>query len=142
MPITVHKLVKGNALHCVGEQDTVLSAVRVMVHNNIGAVAVCRDGKLTGIFSERDLMKRVVAEGRDARTVTVGEVMTPEVTAIAPDAPVESALVLMKHGGFRHLPITEGRKIIGMVSLRDLLLHEVQEKETDLDHFRRYVASA
>jgi CBS domain-containing protein len=142
MPITVHKLVKGNPLHCVGEQDTVLSAVRVMVENNIGAVAVLRDGELTGIFSERDLMKRVVAEGRDPRGVKVAEVMTRELTAITPDAPVEGALLLMKQGGFRHLPITQERRIVGMISLRDLLLYEVEEKDADLDHFRRYVASA
>jgi CBS domain-containing protein len=142
MSITVQKVFKGSCLHCVHEHDTVLSAVRVMVEHNIGAVAVVRDGELVGMFSERDLMKRVVAEGRDANKVTVREAMTHEVTAITPEAPVESAMVLMKQGKFRHLPITQGRKVVGMLSLRDLLLHEVEEKDADLDHFRRYVASA
>jgi CBS domain-containing protein len=142
MAITVQKVFKNTCLHCVSEEDTVLSAVRVMVEHNIGAVAVVRDGELVGMFSERDLMRRVVAEGGDAGALKVADVMTSEVTAITPDAPVEGAMVLMKHGGFRHLPITEGRKIVGMLSLRDLLLYEVQEKDADLDHFRRYVASA
>jgi CBS domain-containing protein len=142
MPMTVQKVFKVSCLHCVTEQDTVLSAVRVMVEHNIGAVAVVRDGELVGMFSERDLMKRVVAEGRDPRAIKVHEVMTSEVTAITPDTPVESAMVLMKQGKFRHLPITEDRRIVGMLSLRDLMLHEVQEKDADLDHFRRYVASA
>ncbi len=142
MVMTVQKLVEGNPLHCVGEHDSVLSAVRRMVENNIGVVAVVRNGELVGMFSERDLMKRVVAQGGDAGTLKVGEVMTTGITAITPDAPIEGAMLLMKQGGFRHLPITQGRKIIGMLSLRDLLLHTVNEKDYELDMFRDYVTKA
>ncbi len=142
MAMTVKKLVEGHPVHSVGEHDTVLSAVRRMVENNIGAVAVVRSDELVGMVSERDLMKRVVAQGRDPNKTTMGEVMTTGITAVTPDAPVEGAMLLMKQGGFRHLPITQGRKIIGMISLRDLLWHTVNEQDYELEMFRDYIAKA
>jgi CBS domain-containing protein len=83
---------------------------------------VLRDGELAGIFSERDVMNRVVAAGRSPGQTRVSEVMTANPQSVKADDSVEHCLFMMKEFGFRHLPIVEGKKLMGLVSLRDLLL--------------------
>ena len=135
-------LVKGHELFQVSENQSVLDAVRAMVARNIGAVPVVRNADLVGLFSERDLMKRVVAEGRDAATLKISDVMTTDVTTVAPNESIEHCMVLMKQHGFRHLPICDGRRLVGMLSLRDLLLYEVAEKDVEVQMFRAYINSS
>jgi CBS domain-containing protein len=135
----IFDLVKGHETHSVSEEEIVLDAVRMMVAANIGAVPVLRNGELVGIFTERDLMKRVVAEGRDPATTRVGAVMTVNLLAVSPDESIENCMVLMKQHSVRHLPICEGRKLKGMVSLRDVLLHDVEEKDGEVKFMRAYI---
>ena len=81
-----------------------------------------RDGELAGIFSERDIMNRVVAAGRSPGQTRVSEVMTANPRAVSVEETVENCLFIMREFGFRHLPITEGKKLKGLVSLRDIML--------------------
>jgi CBS domain-containing protein len=111
----------------------------MMVERNIGAVPVLRDGQLEGIFSERDLMKRVVAEGRDTKTTRVEDVMTSDPLVVCPEESVDSCMVLMRNHGFRHLPICDGKKLRGLVSLRDLLLRDLSEKDDEVRMMRAYI---
>ena len=97
----------------------VLEVVQAMVKRNVGAVLVLDAGRLAGIMTERDLL-RAVARGLGEDTV-VGDHMTPHPETIAPDDTSEHAVVLMIHGGFRHLPVLEGGRIVGIVSIRDLM---------------------
>jgi CBS domain-containing protein len=92
---------------------------RAMVSRNVGAVLVVDDGRLAGIMTERDLMRAVARGAVDA--AVVGECMTRNPETIEPDATTEYAAVLMIHGGFRHLPVTEGDQVVGMISIRDLI---------------------
>ena len=110
---------------------TVLEAARFMMEHKIGALPVLRNGELVGIFSERDIMNRVVAVGRLPGTTKISEVMTTNPKAVSVDETVENCLFLMREFGFRHLPITDGKEIKGLVSLRDILLRYISQKEAD-----------
>lgn len=97
----------------------VQEAARSMDGRGVGAVIVLDGGRLTGVFTERDLL-RAVARGH-ATNATVGDFMTPHPETIEPDESTEQAAVLMIHGGFRHLPVVEGGVVVGILSIRDLM---------------------
>lgn len=120
---------------------TVLETVRAMVERNIGAVPVMHSGKLVGIFSERDLMRRVVGEGRDPCATCVAEVMTEDPMAVGTGEELETCMTLMRRHGFRHLPVCHEGQLVGMVSLRDILLHDLSEKDDEVRMMRAYIHS-
>jgi len=138
----IYDVVRTNELFTIDGDRSVAEAARFMSEHNIGAVPVIRNGELSGIFSERDLMKRVVAEGRDTQKTTVAEVMSRDVFTVGPHESLDNCMVLMKMRGIRHLPIVEGSELIGMVSLRDILLHEVTEMDGEVRAMRAYMQSS
>ncbi len=127
--------------YTVNAGESVLAAARFMVERNIGAVPVLERGELAGIFSERDIMKRVLAEGRDPRTTKVSEVMTRDPKTVAPSESLENCMLLMREHGFRHLPVCDGKRLVGLVSLRDLLLRDLTEKDDEVRMMRAYIHS-
>ena len=126
---TLRELVKDRKLYSVEATRTVLEAARFMMEHNIGALPVVRNGELAGILSERDIMNRVVAVGRTPGTTVVSEVMTANPRAVAADESIEECLFIMREFGFRHLPIVDGKDLTGLVSLRDVLMHQTAEME-------------
>jgi CBS domain-containing protein len=126
---TLRELVKDRKSYSVDASRTVLEAARYMMEHNVGAVPVLRNGELTGILSERDIMNRVVAVGRTPGTTTVTEVMTANPRAVPIDESIEECLFIMREFGFRHLPIVDGNELKGLVSLRDVLMHRAAEIE-------------
>ena len=136
---TIYDLVKHHQPYTITAEQTVLEASRQMVAKNIGAVPVLREGELVGIFSERDIMNRVVAEGRDPACTHVSEVMTAHPLTVDIRDSIEHCMVLMKEHGFRHLPICEGKKLKGIVSLRDILLRNLTEKDEEVRMMRAYI---
>ena len=126
---TLRDLVKDRRVYSVEATRTVLEAARYMMEHNVGAVPVLRSGDLVGIFSERDIMNRVVAVGRTPGTTSVSEVMTANPRAVAADESIEECLFIMREFGFRHLPIVDGTQLRGLVSLRDVLMHQAAEIE-------------
>ena len=112
---------------------TVAAAARLMKERRVGAVLVVHDGSLAGIFTERDALHRVIAEGRDPATTRVAEVMTANPRTIAPDRPFGHALHLMYEGGFRHVPVVDNGRPLGVVSARDALGPDLQEFIAELD---------
>jgi len=121
--------------------QTVLEVASLMVEHNIGAVPVLQDGQMIGIFSERDLMSRVVVAGKDPARTPVSQVMTEDPMTVAPDDPLETCMTLMKRHGFRHLPVCAGRELKGVVSLRDIMLHDLDEKDDEVRMMRAYLHS-
>jgi CBS domain-containing protein len=118
----------------VSPDTTVLSAVELMNRQRVGAVAIVEGGKLSGIFTERDVMNRVVLTGRDPRTTPVSEVMTADVEAVSPEMSSGEALRIMVDRHFRHLPVVDAeRGVLGLLSVRDLLQHAVEELSHELD---------
>jgi CBS domain-containing protein len=126
---TLRDLLKDRRVYSVEGGRTVLEAARFMMEHNIGAVPVLRDGELVGIFSERDIMNRVVAAGRQPAHTAVSEVMTPNPRAVNLDETIEECLFIMEEFGFRHLPIVEGKQLKGLVSLRDVVMRHATELE-------------
>jgi CBS domain-containing protein len=126
---TLRDLVKDRKIYSVDAARTVLEAARFMLEHNIGALPVLRNGELAGIFSERDVMNRVVAVGRNPAYTAVSEVMTANPRAVGLDESIEECLFIMHEFGFRHLPIVDGKDLKGLVSLRDVVMHQAAELE-------------
>jgi CBS domain-containing protein len=108
-------------------KTTVIEAAQLMRSHSIGALMVVDDGELVGIFTERDALFRVIAEGREPKTIRVAAVMTRDPVTIHPDKPFADALHLMHESGFRHVPVVESGRAIGMVSARDALGPELED---------------
>jgi CBS domain-containing protein len=134
-------LIKDQETYHAEMGQTVLETVRAMVERNIGAVPVVHNGRLVGIFSERDLMKRVVAEGCDPRSTCLAEVMTDDPLTINMNEELDSCMVLMRRHSFRHLPVCHEGQLVGIVSLRDILLHDLSEKDDEVRMMRAYIHS-
>jgi CBS domain-containing protein len=126
---TLRHLVKDRKVYSIEAGRTVLEAARFMMEHNVGALPVIRNGELTGIISERDIMNRVVAQGRTPGHTEVAEVMTAKPRSVGLDESIEECLFIMREFGFRHLPIVDGRELKGLVSLRDVLMHQAAELE-------------
>ncbi|MCU1301170.1 MAG: putative signal-transduction protein with domain [Candidatus Sulfotelmatobacter sp.] len=135
----IFDLIKNQEIYQAEMGDTVLKTVRAMVERNIGAVPVLHNGKLVGIFSERDLMKRVVAESRDSRSTCLAEVMTENPLTVNMNEELEGCMALMRLHSFRHLPVCHEGHLIGIVSLRDILLHDLSEKDDEVRMMRAYI---
>jgi CBS domain-containing protein len=135
----VYDLIKHQETYRAEAEQTVLEVAQAMVDRNIGAVPVLRGDVLVGIFSERDLMKRVVAEGRDPRVTLLYEVMTEDPLTVSPNEQPNTCMHLMRRHGFRHLPVCEGQQLRGIISLRDLLLHDLDEKDDEVRMMRAYI---
>jgi len=139
---SIYDLVKEQEMCVADVDDNVMEVAQAMVERNIGAVPVVREGRLAGVFSERDLMRRIVVEGRDPHATKVGEVMPREPLSVSRNDDLEHCLVLMREHGFRHLPICEGERLLGFLSLRDLLLRDLSEKDDEVRLMRAYIHSA
>jgi CBS domain-containing protein len=113
-------------------------AARRMCERKVGAVLVTADGALPGIFTERDLMHRVIAAGRDPDATRLGEVMTPDPDTVDADDYAVDALALMSERGYRHLPVLEKGQLVGIVSRRDFLGEEIVIVEEELGHEQRF----
>ena len=113
---------KGNAVHTISPKASVLDAVDKMCEHRVGSVLVCDDDeKPVGIFSERDLMTRVILERHDPAKVKISAVMTAEVVVVDPSTSAQEAMALMTEERCRHLPVVDGNRIAGMISIGDLV---------------------
>jgi len=120
-------------------ETPVSKAAKLMATKNVGAVMVVEDERLVGIFTERDVVFRVVARGLDARTTRLADVMTPAPDTVDPDKPFGYALLMMHERGFRHLPVIQNSKLVGIVSSRSAMDPELEEFSSEAQrrkHFR------
>ena len=117
--------------------ETAREAAKRMAENCCGSVLVMEDDRMLGIFTERDLLARVVAAGRNPAEAKVREVMTRDVQIIEAGEPVEEAIRRMDEGGFRHLPVVEGERVLGIVSARDIPILELGRMAEELHERHR-----
>jgi CBS domain-containing protein len=131
---------KGTNIVSVAPTATVLEAARLMNDRSVGGVLVVDDaGSLLGIFTERDILRRVVAAGLAPDTTKVSEVFTRDVVTTSPTTSVDECGALMTSRRVRHLPVVDASGLHGVVTIRDLLAHQVSEHETTIQHLNSYV---
>lgn len=130
---------KGREIWTVKPTDTVLEALRVMAEHDIGAVAVLDGEKLVGIFTERDYARKVVLIGRASRDSAVRDIMTHKVMCVAPDRPVNECMALMTEHRLRHLPVLHQKRVVGIVSIGDLVKATIEEQEFTITQLQSYV---
>ena len=124
---TIRSVIEGQEYVTAPKSMAVRDAARLMKIHNVGAILVVEDDKLVGVFTERDALFRVVAEGRDAATTELGAVMTQNPRTVQVDSPFSLALQMMYEGGFRNVPVVEDGRPVGLVSARDALGPELKE---------------
>jgi CBS domain-containing protein len=124
---SIRSVMEKKKLVTVASDATVSETVKLMARKKVSAVMIVDDGRLVGIFTERDAVLRVMAPGRDARTTRMAEVMTTAPKTAAPDRTFGYALLMMHEHGFRHVPVVEDHKLIGIVSARDALNPDLEE---------------
>lgn len=118
---------------------TVAEACAVMATKNAGIVAVLEGKRLVGLFSERDVVRRVVNAGRDPKTTSVESVMTREIVVGTPDEAVESGVRKLDGANIRHLPIVDDGRLVSMLSVRDLLRVNLHERDEEIQHLHEYM---
>lgn len=121
---------------------TVREAIDLLAEKRIGALPVCEDEAVIGIFSERDVIYCLASAGADALDKSVSDVMTSPAITVAPDTEVLTALALMTRRRIRHLPVTEGGRAVGFISIGDLVKHRIDRIEADAEAMRAYIQSA
>ncbi|MGA2771959.1 MAG: CBS domain-containing protein [Bryobacteraceae bacterium] len=138
----VQDILQNRELFHVGENDNVASVVRRMAEMRVGAIVVLEGEQLRGVFSERDLMQRVVLERLDPELTPVKDVMSTDIATIDEMASVEEAMEAMHAHNCRHLPVTRGSRVVAFLSMRDLMHHELARKTEELHHMRAYIRGA
>jgi len=136
---TVRQMLDGKApLVSISSAATVYDALALMARHDVGALIVIDDGRLTGIFSERDYARKVILHGKQSKDLAVAAIMTPHVVRVGPDDSVEACMTLMTERHVRHLPVVDGDAAVGVVSIGDVvkaLLHEQQFVITQLERY-------
>lgn len=121
---------------------TVLDAITTMVAGNVGSLLVTEGGRLAGIVTERDYLRRVTLEGRDERTTPVREIMTSELMYVGPEASVEECMATMTEKRIRHLPVlTDERNVVGVVSIGDLVKFQTQQQSFEIKYLQDYITA-
>lgn len=135
----IRELVKRPEVHSVQKERPVLEVVQFMTQMNVGAVSVLEGEKLVGIFSERDLMTRVISKGLPPADTPVEQVMTRDPVVVDAQTSVEDCMRVMNQANCRHLPVVTAGKLVGMVSSRDLLLYNISQKDDEIHLMRAFI---
>lgn len=130
---------KGPVVVSLTPETTVRDAARVMNDHGIGGVLVLDQGRLVGIFTERDVMRRVVATGLDPAATPVSAVMTRDVVTTSADQAIAECRALMSSRRIRHVPVQDGAALVGVITSGDILAYEVALQETQINELQRYV---
>lgn len=130
---------KGNQIWWVSPDTTVFDALKLMAEKNAGALIVLDGEKLAGIFSERDYARKVVLKGKASREMAVKEIMTSEVTYILLAQSVEECMALMTDKRIRHLPVLEGEKLVGVISIGDVVKAIISDKDFIINQLEKYI---
>jgi CBS domain-containing protein len=131
---------KGSAIYSITPEAPVLDAIRLMAERGIGALLVLRDGTLAGIVTERDYARKVILKGHSSRETPVADIMTPAPTTVSPATTVDECMRLCTELRVRHLPVLDGSKLIGIVSIGDLVKAVITDQAAEIDHLQRYIA--
>jgi CBS domain-containing protein len=132
---------KGREIWSVSPDASVLDAIKLMAEKGIGAVLVCDDDRLVGILSERDYARKVVLEGRSSHETRVREIMTERVVYVRADQTIEEAMAIMTDRHIRHLPVFADDKLVGVVSIGDLVKEIISDQQFMIEQMVQYITS-
>ncbi|WP_028916353.1 CBS domain-containing protein [Pseudoxanthomonas sp. J35] len=140
---TVRQLLaeKPAEVYAVAPEAPVVEAIRLMAEKSIGAVLVLRGEMLAGILSERDYARKVVLQGRSSADTPASAIMTAQVVTVTPDTPVPACMQLMTDRRIRHLPVMEQGRVVGVISIGDLVKAVIADQQMELEQLQRYIAS-
>ncbi len=140
--ISIRQLLKrkGSEVWSTSPDASVYEALQLLAEKNIGALVVLRDGELVGVISERDYARKVILRRKTSMKTPVKEIMTEEVITVGTGSTVEEAMILMTDKRIRHLPVVEGEKIVGVVSIGDLVKAIIADQEFTIDQLGKYIS--
>ena len=140
---TVRQLInrKGGALWSIAPEASVYEAIETMAEHGVGALPVIDAGQLAGIVSERDYARKVILQGRSSRDTAVHEIMTTRVVTTTPSQTVDECMGTMTDRRIRHLPIVEAGRVVGMISIGDVVKAIIAEKQSHIEQLETYIAS-
>ena len=134
--------VKGNQIWSVEPKATIFEALEIMSEKEIGALLVMEDGKLTGIFSERDYARKVILKGKSSKETPVGELMTKKVFYIDSQKTLNDCMAMMTAKRIRHVPVIEDNQVMGIVTIGDVVNQIISEQEVTINHLENYITGS
>jgi len=132
--------IKGRGVFAVAPDAPVIEAIRLMAEKNVGALTVMKGSELVGIVSERDYARKVILKDRSSRDTPVADIMTVSVVTVAPDATVDECMRLCTDSRIRHLPVLDGGRVTGMISIGDLVKATIFEQKQTINQLESYIA--
>ena len=130
---------KDNNIWSINSRETAYKALEIMSDKDIGALLVIDEGQLVGIFSERDYSRKVILEGKSSKETIVGELMTTPVFSISPDKSIDECMALMTAARSRHMPVMEAGKLVGVVTMGDVVSVTIAKQKIEIDDLKNYV---
>jgi CBS domain-containing protein len=130
-----------SAMWSLAPNDSVFNALQQLANHNVGAMMVMDQGKLVGVFSERDYTRKIALAGKSSKDTQVKDIMTPDVLTVSPQTRTRECMALMSQRKIRHLPVVEGDKVLGMISIRDIMNDIIADHEQTIGHLTNYIAS-
>ena len=121
--------------------DSVFDALKTLSDHNVGALMVLDDGKLVGVFSERDYTRKIALAGKSSKDTLVRDIMTAQVITVSPQVRTRDSLALMSQKSIRHLPVVDGEKVLGMISIRDIMNDIISDHELTISQLEHYISS-
>ncbi|MGH8213677.1 MAG: CBS domain-containing protein [Rhodanobacteraceae bacterium] len=131
---------KGDAVYTIGPEAPVLDAIRQMAERGIGALLVMRSNELIGIVSERDYARKVILKGRSSKDTPVAEIMTAAPISVDPASTVDECMRLCTDQRVRHLPVMDSTRVVGVVSIGDLVKAVIDDQAVEIDQLQRYIS--
>jgi CBS domain-containing protein len=133
---------KGSSVWSIAPEAMVYDAIKLMAQRNVGALLVLENDKLIGIISERDYTRKVILQGKSSKETSVREIMTQELVTAEPNDNIAECMRVITERRVRHLPVLEGSKLIGVVSVGDLLKWLISEQDAAIDHLEKYITGS
>lgn len=140
--ITVKDVIKqrgSSAAVRIAPTDTVYRALQMMAENNVGAVMICENDHILGIFTERDYCRKIILMGRSSLNTAIQDIMTRKMITVQPTQTLEECIALMSKNHIRHLPVQEDEKLVGIVSMRDVMEAIIASKQFRIDQLENYI---
>jgi CBS domain-containing protein len=133
---------KGSEAWHIAPQASVYEALQLMSEKEVGSILVLEEGEVVGIFTERDYARKLILKGKFSKDTAVRELMTQEVLYVEPQNTIEDCMVLMTNNRVRHLPVMENGKLVGIVSLGDMVKHIISEQESTIAQLEKYITGS